>query len=126
MITLETKARVNASNFNWIGATFEFDPDEPFIIGLTIHDRVEDIDWEIGRSEIRDAVFSNWPSGTHDVIMIRFGKHLRMYLKGVENKFTLDFKVDKIRTFLQKTYKKVSDAEEQAHIEEEIDKWTSN
>lgn len=126
MIELSTKARVNADNFNWVDVKFVFDEDEPFLIMMLIDYDTEVVEWEIGRMEMRDAAMGDWPSGVGDIVMIRFEGTFRMYLKNETEQCSLDFKMKDIKPFLIESYNAVSHWKEQAMIEEEIDKWTSN
>lgn len=128
MSTFETQARLNADDELIINVTFCFDPYEPFIISMVVPDDVNDVEyvWDIGRSEIRDAIYTHWPSGMHEIIMIKFENTLRMYLKGEGGKTaSLDFDMKELSGFLIDTYFQVSAAREDEIIKEEIERWTS-
>ena len=124
MIELSTRARVNADNSQWSQIKFIFDEQEPYIIEMIIGcDTEKEVSWDIGRTEMRDAILTDWPSGLSDIIMIRFERTLRMYLKNETERCSLDFEIEKLRPFLIETYNIISHRKEQAMIEDEIDKW---
>ena len=134
MIRQRISGRLDANDNLWTKLIFEFDPSDPYFIELIFPDELDDNDeeivWTLGRKEMSEAIINNWPSGISDVIMIKFDKYLRMYLKNdLNQKLSLDVKLDKIKPFLAKTYKEVSNLEEQRMLLEEIgeiSKWTSN
>lgn len=126
MIELSTSARVNADNTLRKKIRFVFESEEPFVIKMKIRNGSEEITWDIGRVELRDAVLGNWPSGIADVIIIKYEGTLRIYLRNEVVKTSLDFKLSEIKSFLEKTYEVVSHWDEQVIIERDIDKWTSS
>lgn len=124
MIRLETTVRVNAIDTQIAEVTLTWDELEPYAIKMSIrHDGKETRGWLIGRDELRQAIFGNWPVGIMDIIIIKFGTYVRVYLKNSKQKCSLDFDYVELEHFLRKTYAKVSIENEQQHIRDEIDRW---
>lgn len=131
MIRRRITARVNADDELRLTPTFIFDEEDPYFIELVFDAKYgpddEEVVWVIGRNEMYEAVYQNWPSGTGDIIMIRFKDTLRVYLKNEhDEKMSLDFPWGMVKDFLDKTYRMVTHYDEQQMLINEIgdsDKW---
>lgn len=126
MNTLSTKARVNANDIHKVKVDFVFLETEPYVIKMIIHDPKGDAVWDIGRQELRDAVFGTLPSGLFDVIINRHNQTVRIYLRNETHRCCLDFKLSELKRFVFETYQQVSSKQEQDFIGSEIDEWISS